>query len=100
MEKRSFDERDSKRVEVVKDAYIKPVKKVKVKAPKTVRIVLARRKKVNTKGSVTGKMYSFPGAGSILDVDERDVPALLAKGVGGTSCCSGVPTSPYFELVK
>ena len=93
MEKRSLDERDSKRVEVVKE---KPVKRL---TPKTIRIVLARRKKVNTKGSVTGKMYSFSGAGSILDVDERDVPDLLAKGVGGTSCCSGVPTSPYFEIV-
>ena len=100
MEKRSSNERDSKRVEVVKDAYIKPIKKAKVEAPKTVRIVLARNKIVNTYGSVTGNRYSFLGAGSILSVDERDVPTLLAKGAGGTSCCSGVPTSPYFELVK
>ena len=100
MEKRSFNERDSERVEVVKDAYLEPVKKAEVEAPKTVRIVLLRSKIVNTNGSVTGNRYSFPGAGSILDVDERDVPGLLAKGSGGTSCCSGVPTSPYFELVK
>jgi hypothetical protein len=93
MEKRSFDERDSKRVEVVKE---KPVKRL---TPKTIRIVLLRKKKVNTKGSVTGKMYSFSGAGSILYVDERDAPVLLARGAGGTSCCSGVPVSPYFELV-
>jgi len=97
MEKRSFDERDSKRVEVVKAKKKEPVKRL---TPKTVRIVLLRNKKVNTKGSVTGEMYSFSGAGAILSVDERDVPTLLAKGVGGTSCCSGVPTSPYFELVK
>ena len=94
MEKRSSDERDSKRVEVVKE---KPVKRF---TPKTIRIVLARNKIVNTYGSVTGNRYSFPGAGSILSIDERDVPVLLAKGAGGTSCCSGVPTSPYFELVK
>jgi len=89
MEKRSFDERDSERVKVVKEFV-----------PKTIQIVLLRNKIVNTNGSVTGNRYSFPGAGSILDVDERDVPGLLAKGSGGTSCCSGVPTSPYFELVK
>ncbi len=94
MEKRSSDERDSERVEVVKE---KPVKRFKAK---TVRIVLLRSKIVNTKGSVTGNMYRFPGAGSILYVDERDAPALLAKGAGGTSCCSGIPVSPYFKLVK
>ncbi len=96
MEVRSIDERDSKRVEVVK-AKKEPVKRFPTK---TVRIVLLRNKKVKTKGSVTGEMYVFSGAGAILSVDERDVPTLLAKGAGGTSCCSGVPTSPYFELVK
>ena len=96
MEKRSVDERDSKRVEVVKDKK-EPVKRF---TPKTVRIILLRNKKVKTKGSVTGKTYEFSGAGAILSVDERDVSTLLAKGVGGTSCCSGVPTSPYFELIK
>jgi len=96
MEKRSVDERDRKRVEVVKEKK-KPVKRL---TTKTIRIVLLHNKKVKTKGSVTGKMYVFSGAGAILSVDERDVSALLAKGVGGTSCCSGVPTSPYFELVK
>uniref|UniRef100_A0A6M3LTF1 Uncharacterized protein n=1 Tax=viral metagenome TaxID=1070528 RepID=A0A6M3LTF1_9ZZZZ len=89
MEKRSFNERDSERVKVVKEFV-----------PKTIQIVLLRNKIVNTYGSVTGNRYSFSGAGSILGVDERDVPGLLAKGAGGTSCCSGVPTSPYFELVK
>ena len=87
MEKRSFDERDSKRVKVVKEFV-----------PKTVRIVLSRNKKVTTVGSVTGNTYVFPKAGSILDIDERDAPTLLAKGAGGTSCCSGQPSSPYFRL--
>jgi len=99
MEKRSFDERDSKRVEVVKDAYFEPVKKAKIEAPKTVRIVLSRNKKVTTIGSVTGETYVFPSAGAILDVDERDAPSLLAKGAGGASCCSGQPSSPYFRLM-
>lgn len=96
MEKRSLNERDSKRVEVVK-VKREPVKRLRTK---TIRIALARRKKVNIKGSVTGKMYSFLGAGAILDVDERDAPAFLAKEAGRASCCSGVPTSPYFRLVK
>ena len=100
MEKRSSNERDSERVEVVKDAYFEPVKKAEIEAPKTVRVVLLRSKIVNIYGSVTGNRYSFPGAGSILSVDERDVPVLLEKGAGRTSCCSGVPTSPYFNLVK
>ena len=98
MEKRSFDERDSKRVEVVKVKKREPVKRITPKS-KTIRIALARRKIVNIKGSVTGKMYSFSGAGAILDVDERDAPAFLAKDAGRASCCSGVPTSPYFRLV-
>jgi hypothetical protein len=99
MEKRSFDERDSERVEVVKDAYFEPVKKAEVEAPKTVRIVLSRNKKVTTIGSVTGETYVFLSAGAILDVDERDAPSLLAKGAGRTSCCSGQPSSPYFRLM-
>ena len=97
MEKRSSNEWDSKRVEVVKGKK-KPVRKKTV--PKTVRIVLLRRKNINTIGTVTGRMYSFRGAGSVLDVDERDVPSLVDKGVGGTSCCgSGLPSSSYFRLV-
>ncbi len=95
MEKRSPDERDSKRVKVVKE---KPVKRF---APKTIQIVLSRNKKVTIIGSVTGNVYVFPNAGAILDVDERDAPVLLAKGAGRMSCCSpGQFASPYFRLMK
>ena len=104
MEKRDTNEWDSKRVKVAEEKpseekpskKAKPVEKV---VPKTVQIRLLRRKNISTKGTVTGNMYSFQGAGSTLDVDERDAPSLLARGVGGTSCCSGLPSSPYFKLV-
>lgn len=66
----------------------------------TVQLVLLRSKKVNVIGAVTGKRYTFNGSGSIVSVDERDVPALLAKGMNEKSCCSGNPTSPYFQKVE
>ena len=104
MEKRSSNEWDSKqRVKVDEEKPLEekptkmaePVKKV---VPKTVRIILSRNKKVKTKGSVTGNIYVFSGAGTVLDVDERDAPELLARGASRASCCSGQPTSPYFRL--
>jgi hypothetical protein len=38
-------------------------------------------------GQVSGKQYYFSGAGSVLEVDERDVPHLLSLSIPGQSCC-------------
>lgn len=37
----------------------------------------------------SGREYVFPGAGSVEDVDERDVKFLLAKRQGERFCCGG-----------
>lgn len=38
-------------------------------------------------GQVSGKQYFFAGAGSVVSVDERDVPHLLSLSIPGQSCC-------------
>jgi hypothetical protein len=38
-------------------------------------------------GLVSGKQYFFAGAGSVVSVDERDVPHLLSLSIPGQSCC-------------
>lgn len=49
-------------------------------------------------GAVTGKQYVFPGAGSIVDVDEEDAEIMLTKKSGHPCCTGGSPT-PYFRKV-
>jgi hypothetical protein len=66
----------------------------------TVQIVLLRDMKVNYTGKVTGKVYRFSGAGSILPVDIKDKDKMLEKH-GGT-CCEGSGSNqpqPYFAVV-
>lgn len=38
-------------------------------------------------GQETGQHYEWTSAGTIVNVDERDVPELLAKRIGRRSCC-------------
>ena len=50
-------------------------------------------------GRESGKQYTWAKAGSVVDVDERDVPELLAKRIGASSCCGGNPQgSKIFEI--
>jgi len=116
MESRMYDGRNSKRVKVsrrspkdkdedvvLEDKKVEEEPEIKSKReykPKTVRLVLQKRKKVKTKGSVSGKEYFFDGAGSDVEVDERDVPELLAKGAGRKNCCGGAQPTPYFQIVE
>jgi len=106
--KRSSDDKDEV---IVKDEIIEEEKEEEEKPsfiskkaeeykPKTVRLALQKNKKVRVFGSVTGAEYFFNGAGTELDVDERDVPQLLEKGINQKSCCSGVENSPYFVIVE
>lgn len=53
------------------------------------RVQLAIDANVKVVGSVTGNRYVFNGAGSVVDVDERDVDNLLEKRQGGRRCCGG-----------
>lgn len=51
------------------------------------------------KGNVTGNRYEWPAAGSVVPVDERDVPELLAKRIGGRLCCGPQDANTLFELI-
>ena len=65
----------------------------------TTRLVLLKNLKLNTIGPVTGNKYHFGGAGSVMDVDNRDVPKMLEMGLGNKSCC-GSSSTTYFEVVR
>lgn len=38
-------------------------------------------------GQISGKHYEWSKSGDVVEVDERDVPELLAKRIGKRSCC-------------
>ena len=86
MEKRSITDSNS-------------VKAIKEEAPVEVELVLLKNVTLNVTGKVTGRVYVFDGAGSKVNVDERDAQALLSRN-RGISCCSGNSASPYFEIVR
>lgn len=56
---------------------------------------------VKYEGAASGKLYDFLEPGSVLEVDSRDVPAMLAYRIGTTSCCGGSdPTgNTVFQIV-
>jgi len=58
-----------------------------------VKLTLLIDAKVQVQGSVSGKTYVFSGAGSIVDVDKRDVNDLLQKRQGGRQCCGSGETT-------
>lgn len=50
-------------------------------------------------GQVSGRHYEWTRAGAILEVDERDVPELIAKRLGGKTCCGSQDGNLIFEVV-
>jgi hypothetical protein len=68
--------------------FIKEVPRLKSENT-TVALKLMIDAKVNVTGYVTGNSYVFDGAGSVVNVDERDVESLLNKRQGGRQCCGG-----------
>jgi hypothetical protein len=66
------------------------------------KLVLLIDAKVQVQGSVSGKSYVFSGAGSIVDVDKRDVNDLLQKRQGGRQCCGSGETTgnQVFEFLE
>jgi hypothetical protein len=91
MAKRSVDEWDSERVEVVLVT--------KQDVPTTVRLRLLKPVKLNIIGKSTGETYHFPGGGSELDIDYNDAQMFLEKRYGGCDCPSDTGSKPYFEIV-
>jgi len=50
-------------------------------------------------GLVTGKQYVWAKAGSTIEVSEYDSEILLAKRIGGNSCCGGSKDgTPIFQI--
>ena len=95
MDVRDSIKRNSQRVEVEDTPTIPVPKEVVVN---TIRLVLLRNTNLKIRGSVTGIQYYFPGAGSQVEVDEKDAPRML--DMRRNSCnCSGMPGLPYFEIV-
>lgn len=54
-----------------------------------VKIVLLVDSTLKIEGVPSGRSYTFHGAGSVQDVDERDVEWLLERRQGGRQCCGG-----------
>ena len=99
MAKRSIDESDRNRVET--DSEVEEIQQFvdfDLPAPVVQQLVLLKDLTLIVRGPVSGNEYRFHGAGSIVDVDERDVDALLKKDSRRSCCGSDVPT-PYFSLV-
>jgi len=68
----------------------------------TIRLITKISNRVKIPGPVTGKLYTFErsGAGKIQEVDERDVPGLLEKTLGGKRCCGSANKNYVFEIYK
>lgn len=48
-------------------------------------------------GQISGELYEWSMAGTVVEVDERDVPELLTKRLGKKMCC-GSGTNLVFQL--
>lgn len=51
-------------------------------------------------GAITGEHYEWSRAGSVVSVDERDVPELLSKRLGSQGCCGTNDSNRVFELIQ
>lgn len=81
------------REELVEDFEVLP-------EPETVKLVLLKDITLKYVGPVTGQEYIFGGAGSIVNVDKRDVDIMLQEK-GGKGCCpASVGPTPYFEIIE
>lgn len=99
MAKRDTNESHRDRVEVSsKVEEIREFVDFDLPAPTVQQLVLLKDVKLIIPGPVTGKEYIFDGAGSVVDVDDIDVPGLLEKKNQRSCCGVGAPT-PYFSLV-
>lgn len=75
------------------------VETVKVPEPESRTVVSALDAKTVVTGKYSGREYVFNGAGSIQNVDNRDVEWLLEKRQG-KGCCGGGGGAQIFYLVE
>lgn len=100
MAKRTIDESNRDRVET-EEGEVEEIQQFvdfDLPGPVVQQLVLLKDMTLVIQGPVTGNEYRFPGAGSIVDVDERDVEGLLEKK-NLRSCCGVDHPTPYFSLV-
>jgi hypothetical protein len=96
MAKRSNYVNKSKRVDVVLESEEEQESPGFSSEPETVSLVLLKDMNLNYKGPITGKMYSWSGAGSVRDdINVEDAEIMLAKR-GGQCCPGGSGPQPYF----
>ncbi len=55
--------------------------------------------RIKQTGQVTGKVYVWEKAGSIVEVDAQDVDNLLAKKIGGQACCGSKNNNYLFTRI-
>jgi hypothetical protein len=70
---------------------VKPVEVVVVPADEVTLVRIANHidAKVKVQSRYSGREYLFDGAGSVVNVDERDVEWMLEKRQGERQCCGG-----------
>lgn len=67
----------------------------------TKRLVISIDARYKVKGKYSGQEYLFNGAGSVQDVDTRDVEWMLSLRQGSRQCCGGSPEGNIiFRLVE
>lgn len=102
MAKRNSVPRNADRVEAVDDrveeSFPLEVIDFDLPTPTVKQLVLQKDLVLKVVGPVTGETYVFNGAGSVVDVDERDVEFLLER-ISSTGCCGSFGSSTYFTLV-
>lgn len=80
---------------------IKPALEAEIKEkynhPAFIRVVCLIDATVEVTGTVSNTKYVFHGAGTTLEIDERDVDELLNKK-RGRACCGGVGGTSIFAL--
>ena len=57
--------------------------------PEQIRIVSLFSARLIYTGRVSGKLYTWQNSGEIVLVDAQDVPDLLSKKLGESTCCGG-----------
>jgi hypothetical protein len=64
----------------------------------TVPVRLMKELTVKVIGETTKNIYTFIGAGSIVNVDKLDLESIRKKNYVHKSCC-GSYSSPYFDIL-
>lgn len=103
MAKRGFDTRRSSQLTDFNDVELEEREffaSLEEPIIETTKLVLKKNVKLKIIGSETANEYLFSGAGSVVDVDNRDVPKMLEKGLGNKCCGGSSSSTPYFEIVR